>query len=555
MPIFTNPNPTTIPTSGAGSPYPSTINVSGLTGLVSGLQVTLTGLSHSYSDDIDILLVGPTGARALLMSDVGGSLSLNGATLVFDPNAASFLPDSAQITSGSYRPSNFDTSDSFNSPAPGGSYGVDFSVFNNTNPNGTWSLYVMDDASGDSGNIAGWSLSILFDPVVTVVASSATVTEDGTPNLVYTFTRTGDTSNPLTVSYILGGTATLGTDYTGIAPSPDTKTVTFLAGSATATVTLDPTPDSEIETHETVSLSLVEGPDYSVGTTTPVTGTIANDDLPVITLAVSPDIVSEDGTPNLVYSFSRSGDTSSPLIVSYTITGSADASDYGGATPGTGTITFAAGSSTATLVIDPSADSTFEADETISLTLVASANYTMGTSTPVIGTITNDDLPAITPAVSPAIVSEDGPQNLSYVFTRSGITSSALTINYTVTGSADGSDYGGATPGTGTITFAAGSSTAILSLDPVADAISDGDETVILTLAPGSGYTLGAATAATGTILDNDTAPGTVTRAPITPSIPGRSRHGFRNQNAFAALKSDGSVVTWGDVNLSLIHI
>ncbi|MDD1433720.1 VCBS repeat-containing protein, partial [Dolichospermum sp. ST_sed6] len=50
--------------------------------------------------------------------------------------------------------------------------------------------------------------------VVTLAVSPNSVTEDGTANLVYTFTRTGDTTNALNVNYSIAGTANIG-DYTG----------------------------------------------------------------------------------------------------------------------------------------------------------------------------------------------------------------------------------------------------------------------------------------------------------------------------------------------------
>ena len=113
--------------------------------------------------------------------------------------------------------------------------------------------------------------------------------------------------------------------------------------------------------------------------------------LPSVTLAVSPTSVLEDGTTNLVYTFTRTGLTTNALTVNYGITGTAVADDYTGATPGTGkTITFASGSSTATLTIDPTADSTVESDETVALTLATATGYTVET-TAVVGTITNDD--------------------------------------------------------------------------------------------------------------------------------------------------------------------
>ncbi|KRH95967.1 hypothetical protein ASL19_09170, partial [Cylindrospermopsis sp. CR12] len=154
---------------------------------------------------------------------------------------------------------------------------------------------------------------------------------------------------------------------------------------------------------------------------------------------------------------------------------------------------------------------------------------------------------------SPSTVTEDGPQNLFYVFNRTGDTTNSLTVNFNVSGSATlNDDYvqRGATSfstTTGSVTFAAGSRVVILSLDPSSDVVSDGNETVALTLAAGAGYALGTSGAVTGTILDNDVAPGTVVRGSIAKSLYHRTRHEFGNGFTFAALKSDGSVVTWGD--------
>ncbi|MFM6129345.1 MAG: cadherin domain-containing protein, partial [Sphaerospermopsis kisseleviana] len=118
----------------------------------------------------------------------------------------------------------------------------------------------------------------------------------------------------------------------------------------------------------------------------------------------------------------------------------------------------------------------------------------------------NNPLPTITLAVAPTTVLEDGTSNLVYTFTRTGLTTNALTVNYGITGTADAIDYTGATPGTDkTITFAAGSSTATLTIDPTADAVIEPDETVILTLVSGTDYTIGTPTAVTGTILNDDT--------------------------------------------------
>jgi subtilisin-like proprotein convertase family protein len=175
--VFSNNSPITINdrASNTGPPgtaslYPSNITVSGLTGTVTQVKVTLNGLSHTFPDDIDILLVAPGGQRSLLMSDAGGGSGLTNVNVTFDQSAATTIPDNSQITTGNYRPGNYAGNttiepggvDNFPSPGPGQTtYNPDLSVFNGISPNGTWQLYVVDDENVDSGAMAsGWSLDI-----------------------------------------------------------------------------------------------------------------------------------------------------------------------------------------------------------------------------------------------------------------------------------------------------------------------------------------------------------------------------------------------------------
>ena len=159
--VFGHPSPITIPSIGAGTPYPSTIDVSRLGGVISQVTVTLSNLSHAWPDDLDLLLVGPTGQKALLMSDAGGGKAVSGVNLLLSDTASANLPDNAQIVSGTYRPTNLRSGDRFPAPAPGGPYGSALSAFVGLSPNGVWSLYVNDDGQGDQGLMGGgWSLTI-----------------------------------------------------------------------------------------------------------------------------------------------------------------------------------------------------------------------------------------------------------------------------------------------------------------------------------------------------------------------------------------------------------
>ena len=175
--VFFNSAPMLIPgsgTNGPATPYPATIAVFGL-GFATDLNVTLSGLTHSFPVDLDILLVGPTGLNILLMSDTGGDTDVLGVTLVFDDDALAFLPAAAQIASGTYRPTNFDFSDGdvFPSPAPAGSYGESLSAFEGFDPNGLWQLFIFDDEGQDAGFLSnGFSLDIAAAPSMVPVPGS-----------------------------------------------------------------------------------------------------------------------------------------------------------------------------------------------------------------------------------------------------------------------------------------------------------------------------------------------------------------------------------------------
>ncbi|MFN7141470.1 MAG: putative Ig domain-containing protein, partial [Limisphaerales bacterium] len=148
---------------GNASPYPSIINVSGLTGVIEKVTVTLTGLSHTWPADLDMVLVGPQGQNVMLMSDAGGSGQLNSVNLTFDDAAAASLPSGGGIPSGTYKPTDHPGSDSDLFPSgPVGPFGSVLSVFKDTQPNGNWALYIRDQYIDDTGNISGgWRLNII----------------------------------------------------------------------------------------------------------------------------------------------------------------------------------------------------------------------------------------------------------------------------------------------------------------------------------------------------------------------------------------------------------
>jgi hypothetical protein len=384
------------------------------------------------------------------------------------------------------------------------------------------------------------------DPTVTAVdmpdvkvelLSGASVTEDGTGGLVYTFTRQGPLSPGRTINFSVGGTAGLTGDFTlsgaGLTytAGANTGTLAFADGSATATITVSPTDDTTVEADETVLLTVTaEGGSalgYDVGTPSAATGTILNDDTDVKVELLAASSVNEDGTTNLVYTFTRTGVTTNVLTVNFSATGTASAaSDYGvtgtstfDTGTGLGTVVFPANQTTVTVTIDPTADNTTESDETALLTVTAASggNVYQVTGSPATGTITNDDSDVKVELLGASSVLEDGASNLVYTLTRTGFLGNALTVNLTVSGTASlTGDYAqdfatfNTANGAATVTFAANSSTATVTINPTVDGTPEADETVILTLAANGtiattgGYSVGLPSAATGTILDDD---------------------------------------------------
>jgi subtilisin-like proprotein convertase family protein len=233
-------------TPGTATPYPSEIDVSGLRGPVSDVNVTLTGLSHNFPDDIGVLLVGPEGQTTILMTDVGGSdrTPASAVNLTLDDAASGALPDGGQLSSGTYQPTrgtvdtlNCHAPSSFPASAPAGPYGSSLSVFNGTNANGTWQLYVIDDTVGDRGSITGWSLTIKTDttePRVTINQASGQVDPTSDSPIHFTAVFTEPVTDFTDSDVILSGTAGATTaDVTEIAPKDGTTYDVAVSGMTT----------------------------------------------------------------------------------------------------------------------------------------------------------------------------------------------------------------------------------------------------------------------------------------------------------------------------------
>jgi hypothetical protein len=202
---FRNANAIGILNGTAANPYPSNITVTGATANTFRIRVTLYDLWHDQPDNIDALLVGPNGAKYVVMGDVGGSTLVPvqgpGVTLTFADYPANVVPDAGPLTTGIFKPTTCESS--FPAPAPTAPYAEPgctagrtnaqtlFGNFGGSTANGTWSLYIRDDnnlARPDAtdapeiipGEVrGGWGIELLPSTASGVEVSGRVTTPDG----------------------------------------------------------------------------------------------------------------------------------------------------------------------------------------------------------------------------------------------------------------------------------------------------------------------------------------------------------------------------------------
>ncbi len=241
---------------------------------------------------------------------------------------------------------------------------------------------------------------------------------------------------------------------------------------------------------------------------------------PTLSIATANASLNEGNSGGTAYTFtvSRAGDTSGTSTAAWAVTGTganpAGATDFSGGTFPTGTVSFGVGETTKTITVNVAGDTAVEANESFLVSLQNPSSGTLlGTAVSATGTILNDDtapVPSLSVAATNASLNEGNTGTTAFTFTvtRAGDTTGSSTASYAVTGSGanptSANDFAGGAFSTGTVSFAAGETSKVITVSIAADTVVEPNEGFTLTLSnPSSGTTLGTASA-TGTILNDD---------------------------------------------------
>ena len=230
-------------------------------------------------------------------------------------------------------------------------------------------------------------------------------------------------------------------------------------------------------------------------------GTILNDD--TTSFSVSDASVNESGL--MTFTVTRIGDAQSSQSIDFSTalsaTNSTNVSDF---SSNSGTLTFASGVTTQTFNVQTTQDTSYEGDETFSVTLTNNSAGSIITDATAVGTIVDNDTTSF--SVADVRISEGG--EMTFVVTRVGDAQVSQTVDFTTaleTGdNASANDF---TANAGTLTFASGVTTQTFSVQTTQDTPYEGSETFSVLLQNSSAGSTISDAKAVGTILDDGTGP------------------------------------------------
>jgi len=335
------------------------------------------------------------------------------------------------------------------------------------------------------------------DSTVGVLFSTSPILEGGTAGANQTtirFVRDVSVTQARTINYSLGGNAIAGTDYT-----PTIGTVTIPQGQSEADVTISANNSAQT-VNKTLTVSIASSPYYQIWTSYPSSTVDIYADHPNIgAYATSPTMTRNESTSSFTFYEDSYYTVSQARTVNYTVGGTAtNGVDFTPSLSGSIVIPAGAGSVT-TSTLTPGTNLTGTKILTVTIT---SGNYGILTNAnpASIGILEDEPMINVTIPSQYQYAYQNG-QAGQFAFTRSGELNKAVTVNYTVTGTATSGVNYTALPAS--VTFAANQTTTNLNVTPTGSPILTNADTVVLTLNTSTNYFLGANSQGVVTILPN----------------------------------------------------
>ena len=335
------------------------------------------------------------------------------------------------------------------------------------------------DVSIGAANTATVTIADDDTATVTITANDANAGEPTDPGQ-FTVTLSQASDKATVVNYLVTGDAIAGTDYVAIPAS-----LTIAAGETTATIDVTVIDEALLEDNEMVIVTLTNTSDGDISVVGgSATVLISDDDKAKVSVTASDADASEPGD-NGEFTVSISEASDKDTLVRYTVTGTADAGvDY---TTLTGNVTILSGQTSAKINIAAIDDDVLEESETFILTLNSTDDPDISVdaaANTAIVTIDDDDIAQVSIAANDPLASEPGSDG-QFTITLSAAADQATVVDYSVTGTANGGDD--FVTLSGTVTIAAGETTATIDVDVIDDAVLENNETVVVTLDSVSG--------------------------------------------------------------------
>ncbi|WP_217427456.1 Calx-beta domain-containing protein, partial [Sphaerotilus uruguayifluvii] len=361
-------------------------------------------------------------------------------------------------------------------------------------------------APADTSPTTGTGTITDNDGPPSVSVSGPAQVDEASGTATYTITLSNPSSQTVTVHVATrDGSATAGSDYTAV-----DRTLTFAAGETSKTISVAITNDSVFEGKETFSVVLDTPTQAVLGTSTVTTtifddGTLGGeDDRPKLSID---DVVVNEGSGTATFTVTLTGATTQTTTVAFkTQDGTATAgADY---TAVAGTVTFAPGETTKTIVVPILNDTVYEGAETFNVILSTPTNAVIADGSG-LGTIKDDGTGKVEPgpggttptpdddrphvaSITNASAPEGSPLDFTVTLSNASTTATAVTLT-PVSGSATvGTDTGpmqysvdgGKTyadvPASGIVSVPAGSTSFLVRIPTVDDKVYEGDETLTL---------------------------------------------------------------------------